>query len=323
MPVRSFVDSLKMISSLKSLKAVAVILSGLSALSVSASAHADAKGALPASVDTFKMTKPVQVFTPGTLESHIDGQAESVKKYDFKQCDYAEYAPGGTGNQLITVDIYEMGSPLDSYGYYSYQLYPSAKNVKFVKIGGIEGYQTKDGINFWKGAYYVNVTITAANSPANYQAELPKIAAALIAKLSGGQPAAPMLALLPPGRTLHSEHFQRMDIFSQVFLKNGVIANYPSAGPKTELFVAQYPSVDAAKQAYTLYAAYLNKPSTAAMGAKPTAPTGLGDTAVAVRTKFGGQVVATIKGKYLVGVRNAVDPAGAQALVKAAIAKSK
>ena len=140
-------------------------LAGLGVLCASKPAQADAKAALPASVDTFKMTKPVQTFSPGTLEKHIDGQAESVMRYDFKQCDYAEYAPGGAGNQLITVDIYEMGSPLDSYGYYSYQLAPSAKKVKFIKFGAVEGYQTRDGINFWKGQYYVNVTITAANAP--------------------------------------------------------------------------------------------------------------------------------------------------------------
>ena len=269
------------------------------------------------------MTKPVQTFSPGTLENHIDGQAESVKKYDFKQCDYAEYAPGGVGNQLITVDIYEMGSPLDSYGYYSYQLAPSASRVKFIKLGAVEGYQTRDGVNFWKGAYYVNVTITAASAPPNFQAEAPKIAQAIATKLSGGQTLPPMLALLPPGRTPHSERYQRSDIISQAFLKNGVVANYPSAGQQAELFVAQYPSADAAKQAYGLYAAYLSKPLTAAAGAKPEAIKGVGDAALAIRTKFGGQVVTATKGKFVVGVRKAKDPASAQALVTAAIAKAK
>ena len=68
------------------------------------------------------------------------------------------------GTQLITVDIYEMGSPLDAYGYYSYQLSPSARSVRYVNVGA-QGYQTRDGLNFWKGPYYVNVIITAANAP--------------------------------------------------------------------------------------------------------------------------------------------------------------
>lgn len=286
-------------------------------------ARADGKSALPPGVDTFKMTKPVQTFSPATLENHIDGQAESVKKYDFKQCDYAEYAPGGRGTQLITVDVYTMGSPLDSYGYYSYQLSPSASRVKFIKVGTAAGYQTSDSVNFWKGRYYVVVTITAANSPANYQAEAPRIASAIAAKLDGAQTPPPMLALLPLGRTPNSERFQRADIFSQAYLKNGVVANYPAAGSQAELFAAQYPSADAAKQAYAQYQAYLTRPATAAAGAKAEMLKGLGDSAVAVKTKFGGQVVAAIKGKTIVGVRKAKDPVSAQSLVKAAIAKAR
>ena len=132
-----------------------------------------------------------------------------------------------------------------------------------------------------------------------------------------------MLALLPAGRTPHSERYQRSDIISQAFLKNGVVANYPSAGQQAELFITQYPSADAAKQAYGQYAAYLSKPLTAAAGAKPESLKGVGDAGIAIRTKFGGQVVTAVKGKYVVGVRKAKDPASAQALVQAAIAKAK
>ena len=302
---------------------LALGVSGLVLPILPIAAHADGKSALPAAVDAFKMTKPVQTFNPGTLENHIDGQAESVKKYDFKECDYAEYAPGGTGTQLITVDIYTMGSPLDSYGYYSYQLSPNPQTVTFVKVGNIDAYQNKDGINFWKGNYYVNVTITAANSPANFVAVLPKIAAAIAAKLNGAQTPPPMLALLPPGRVAHSEKYQRADIFSQSFLKSGVVAKYTTAGPQAELFVAQYPSADAAKTAYTQYAAYLSKPATAAMNAKVENPKGLGDSAIAVKTKFGGFVATALNGKYLVGTRKAKSAEAAAALVKAAIAKAK
>lgn len=285
------------------------------------SAHADVKAALPPGVGAFKQTTQ-KTFSPGTLEDHIDGQAESVKRYDFKQCDYAEYAPGGKGTQLITVDIYEMGSPLDSYGYYSYQLAPSASRVKFVKVAGLEAYQTPDSINFWKGPNYVVVTITAANSPANFQAALPGFAQAIAAKLPGAQTPPPVLGLLPPGRIPHSERFQRSDIFAQTFLKNGVVAAYPPAGPKAELFIAQYPSTDAARQAYGQYQAYLSRPLMLAAGAKPTAPAGMGDSAVSVKTKFG-QVVTAVRGKTVAGVRNAVNEPGAESLVKAALARAK
>jgi hypothetical protein len=294
----------------------------IAALAPTRPALADGKAALPAAVAGFKMTKPVQVFSPATLENHIDGQAESVKHYQFKQCDYAEYAPNGQGNQLITVDIYEMGTPLDAYGYYSYQLSPSAKTVKYVKIGA-EGYQTKDGLNFWKGNYYVNVTITAANAPPDFQAALPKFGQSIAAKLSGSAQAPTMLHLLPPGYPPHSEKYQRADVAGQSFLKNAVSASYPTAGSQAELFVSAWPTPAEAKQAYTQYQAYLNKPTTAAAGAKPQPIAGLGDGAITLKTKFSGVVVAAVKGKYVIGIRKARDLTTAQNLVKAAVARAQ
>lgn len=291
------------------------------------SAQADGKSALPAGVDTFKMTKPVQTFSPGTLENHIDGQAESVKKYDFKQCDYAEYAPGGKGMQLITVDVYTMGSPLDSYGYYSYQLGPSAKGVKFLRLGNVEGYQTGDSVNFWKGAYYVVITNTTANAPPSFAATMPKIASAVAAKLTGAQTApaglASLLNALPPGYTPHSEVYQRTDVFAQTFLKNGVVAKYPTAGPQSEAFVVQLPSADAAKQAYTQYQTYLTQPMRVAIGTKPQTLTGIGSGAVVVRSKVSGFYGVAQSGKYVVGIRRAKDAVAAQTWLKTATAKIK
>lgn len=300
---------------------VAFVVSIFASLVLLNSAHADSRAALPASAAGFKMTKPVQVFNPGTLENHIDGQAESVKRYQFRQCDYAEYAPGGRGNQLITVDLYEMGSPLDAFGYYSFQLSPSARSVKYVPIGA-QGYQTRDSLNFWKGSNYVVLTITAANAPASFQAALPKIGQAIAAKLTGTAQKPAMLNLLPAGYTPHSEKYQRSDIAGQQFLVNGVTAAYPAAGAQSELFIASYPSPGGAKQAYQQYAAYLNKPMTLAMGAKPTPLKGVGESGLAVRTRFGGQVVTAVKGRYVIGIRKARDVGAAQRLVAAAAARA-
>lgn len=287
---------------------------------LSISALADGRGALPAAVAGFKMTKPVQVFNSSTLENHIDGQAESVKRYQFQQCDYAEYAPGGRGNQLITVDLYEMGSPLDAFGYYSFQLSPSARSVKYVPVGA-QGYQTRDSLSFWKGSSYVVVTITAANAPASFQSALPKIGQAIAGKLTGSSQKPAMLNLLPPGYTPHSEKYQRSDIAGQRFLVNGVTAAYPSAGTQSELFIASYPSPGGAKQAYQQYASYLNKPLTVAMGAKPAAIKGVGESAMSVRTRFGGQVVTAVKGRYVIGIRKARDAGAAQKLVSSAASR--
>ncbi|MCW3096340.1 MAG: hypothetical protein JWL77_1958 [Chthonomonadaceae bacterium] len=297
-------------------------LAGLLALSGAARhASADARAALPATSGTLKMVKSAtspQLFNPGTLENHIDGEAQAVKQYGFKSCTYAEYSPTGGGTQLLTVDIYEMNTPQDAFGYYSHQ---RSDNAKIVKIGG-EGYVEPTAFNFWKGPYYVKMAITASN-PAPFQPEMPKLAQAIAAKLSGSTAMPAVMQLLPPGYKPQSNQYQRSDIAGQSYINNGVTGKYPSAGQQAELFVAIYPTPAAAKAAYTKYHTYLSAPGTAAMGQKSADIKGLGESAIGVKTKFSGEVVAALSGKYLIGLRKATTQAAALPIVKAAVAHAK
>lgn len=295
---------------------LAVVCAGL--LTVQ-KADADAKSALPPTVDNYKFSKAgIQMFTPATLENHLDGEAEALKRYDFKSCAYAEYAPGGQGNQFITADVFEFGAPIDAYGYYTSQRNARAKIVKI----GAEGYQEESDLNFWKGPYYVRLAITATNKT-SFQPELSKLAAAIAAKLSGPTTTPDIVKLLPPGYTPRTEQYRLNDIAAQSYIRNGMVAKYPSAGQQAELFVAIFPSPAAAKEAYDKYSAYLSKPTNIAVGGKVTPLNGVGEKAVSVKSRFTGEVVAALKGKYLIAVRYAADEAKGQALVKAAVARAK
>lgn len=298
--------------------AVLVALSG-----AARGAAADAKAALPASSGKLKMVKSAtspQLFTPGSLENHVDGEAQAIKQYGFKSCTYAEYSPTGGGTQLLTVDIYEMNTPQDAFGYYSHQRSDSAKIIKNGGFG--EGYAEPTAFNFWKGPYYVKLAITASQ-PGPFQPEMPKLAAAIAAKLSGSTAMPAVMQLLPPGYKPLSNQYQRSDIAGQAYINNGVTGKYPSAGPQAELFVAIYPTPAAAKAAYTKYHAYLAAPGTAAVGQKSAEIKGLGQSAIGVKTKFSGECVAALSGKYLIGVRRATSQAAGQAVVKSAVARAK
>jgi hypothetical protein len=282
-------------------------------------AHADVKSALPPTVGNFKLTKPVATFTPTNLYNHLDGEAEAFQQYDFRQSAYGEYAPNGRGTQLITVDVFQMSSPLNAYGYYTSQ---RNAHARFLKIGA-EGYQEPSALNFWKGPYYVRIAITASNAPLAFQQEMPKLAQAVASRLTGPTATPSIVRLLPPGYTARTEHYVRGNIAAQSYIGNGMVARYPAAGPQAELFVAVFPNPAAARQAFTRYQAYLTKPTTLAIGAKPTPIKGLGEQALAVRTKFTGEVVAAVKGKYLIGMTKAKDANRARILVQAAAARAR
>jgi hypothetical protein len=318
MPVRYMFEARFLLRSARLSLLCGIVALSAASLCASRSANADAKSALPPAVGDFKLTHPPQTYSPATLENHIDGEAESVKHYDFKECAYGEYAPKGQGNQLITVDVYQMGDATNAYGYYSSQMSATAPLVKI----GAQGYQEPTALNFWKGPYYVKVTITASN-PAPFQPQMPKIAQAIAAKLSGATTTPEIMKLLPAGYTPRTEKYLPADIAEQSYIRHGASARYPKAGPQAELFVAVYPSPAAAKDAYNKYSKYLSDPTKMAVGAKAAALKGIGDSAIGVRSKYTGEVVAAVKGKYLAGVRKAKDQAGAQTLVKAALEHAK
>ncbi len=282
-------------------------------------AKADTKSSIPASVGIWKTTKAPFIYKQGDLENHVDGEAQAFKQYDFRECAYAEFAQGGKGNQFITVDVFQMGSPLDAFGYYAGQ---RNAHAKYLKIGA-EAYQEKTALNFWKGAYYVRIAITAMNPTPAFQQALPQIAQAVAAKLSGSSATPPMLNMLPPGFSPKTDKYQRSDIAGQVFLKNGVVAKYPSAGSMAELFIIQVASPAACKDAFNKYKTYLSDPKTLAVGSKVAPVPGIGDQAIEVKTKFSGEIVAAVKGKYLIAIRKAKDKNAAAALVKAAVARTK
>ena len=307
------------------LRPVAVVryAAAAAACFVSAAAHADTKSILPNGVDNLKMTaKGVATFTPSTLENLLDGEAEAIRRYNFKEAAHGEYAPGGAGNQLMTADVFVLGSATEAYGLYSSQ---RNSHATFLKIGA-EGYQESTVLNFWKGPYYVRLAITASDKKP-FQASMPKLAAAIATKLTGTTALPDIVKVLPDGFTPRTEQYRLSDIAAQSYIRNGMVAKYPSAGQQAELFVAVYPTAAAAKEAFTKYSAYLTKPSNVAVGAAVTQPAGLGEKALSLKTKYAGVVITAVKGKTLVGIRNVgPDPksqTAAAGIVKAAVAKAK
>ena len=301
---------------------VASLAGGIMAIASCSVAGADANSALPSVVGAFKMvhsTGSPQTYTPATLENHIDGEAQSVKEYDFRKTAYAEYAPNGQGNQLITVDIFQFGSSDDAYGYYSGQRSHTARLEKI----GAEGYQEATALNFWKGPYYVRIALTAQHPTPAFTQEMPKLAQSIASKLTGSTAAPAVIGALPGGYTPRTERFQRSNVAAQSFFMNGASARYPSAGQSAELFLMSFSSASAAKAAFAKYQAYVTSPNNLAVGAKPTMTKGLGESGLSVRTKFTGLIVAGEKGKFISIVRKAKDESKAVSLVKSALAKAR
>jgi hypothetical protein len=107
----------------------------------------------------------------------------------------------------------------------------------------------------------------------------------------------------------------KSNVVGPAFLKNAVTARYPAVGQGAVLFIATYPNPAGAKAALEQYRAY----EKAGTGLAPLK--GVGDAGFAVQDRYAKNVAVVRKGKYLVGVLRARDAAGAQKLVREAVAR--
>jgi hypothetical protein len=299
----------------KRLMPVFLALSG--GICLDTAARADARSILPpaTSVKGWKQIGAPRTYNASNLYDLIDGEAQAVLNYSFVSAAHAEYAPVGVSKPALTIDVYDMKDPINAFG-----LFGSDRLGGSPVAVGTEGVQVSGALNFWKGPYVVRTTLVQS-SPANKAAQMAFArAAAVRIHAPGGQPA--MVALLPPGYTARTETYERVNVAGQSYIQNAVSARYPSAGPQAELSIAAFPSPAAARQAYTRYQSYLTSSSNMAIGAHPVVLNGLGDSAVAIKSRISGQIVAALKGRYLIVVRRARDPAAAQNLVKAAISRA-
>jgi hypothetical protein len=263
-------------------------------------------------VKGWKQMGGVKVFNNKTIFDLVDGEGDAILAYSFRGCAHGEYGPAKSAQPAITIDVYDMGDPLNAYGLFSSSDRSSGKATALgsegVKIG-------QSGLNFWKGRYLVRTTLIGRGAafPSNQTAQT-AYAKATAAKITGpgGPPA--LLKALPGGRQPHSERYTRKNVSGQAFLNNAVGARYPSQGFGAELYISDCGSPAAAKASFDAYRSY----EKAGKGLVPVK--GIGDAAFSVSDRFAKNVVVARKGKYVVWILRAKDVKGATMLVKKAVA---
>ena len=295
-----------------------VFLALLGGIGLGAAAHADARSILPpaSAVKGWKQIGAARVYNASNLYDLIDGEAQAVLNYSFVSAAHAEYAPAGASRPALTIDVYDMKDPINAFG-----LFGSDRLGGSPVAVGTEGVQVSGGLDFWKGQYVVRTALVQAN-PAGRAAQM-AFARAAAARIHGPSARPVMVAMLPPGYPARTETYERVNVAGQSYIQNAVSARYPAAGPQAELSIATFGSSAAARQAYARYQSYITSPSNVALGARPVALHGFGDSAVAVKSRISGQIVAALKGRYLIVVRRARDPAAAQKLAKAALNRAR
>ena len=107
---------------------------------------------IPKQVLDWKSSGPDETYDRKTLYGYMDGGAEVYLAFDFREVLVRKYADGA-GNELV-LDIYDMGSPPEAFGMFSCD-----RQDPEAGIG--QGSEYGPGLlRFWRGRYFVSVTVS-------------------------------------------------------------------------------------------------------------------------------------------------------------------
>ena len=210
---------------------------------------------LPAEVAGWKWDGKDLRYNSRTLFDYIDGAAELYLAYGFQNLTVRRYEK--TSRLSIVVEVYEMASPEDAYGVFSFER-------QDVSAGIGQGSEFGGGLlRFWKGKYFVSV-YAEGDGPEVEPAILSAGRAA--ADSIPGTGAEPALIQFLPGKDLglieknirylksHILLNQRFFISHENILNlnrdsEAVLANYVREREKVSLLLIRYPNPGKAAEA--------------------------------------------------------------------------
>jgi len=181
-------------------------------------------------LDMWSPSEAGRSYFPDNLFEYIDGAAESYLSYDFRELLVVEFLRKGTETTL-TLEIYDMGGPVNAFGIFGAERYPENKAVALGDLGYIDG----EALNFLAGRFYVKMLAFGLGEDA--EALLldvgAKVAGAV--KATAGLPAL-VLTFPKEGLVARSEKYVKKNFMGYEFLSDGYVAAYEAGGREMEGF---------------------------------------------------------------------------------------
>ena len=192
-------------------------------------------------VETWGPPEELQSYFPESLFEYINGAAESYLSYDFEELLVAQYEKKAT-EEMLTLEIYDMGSSLNAFGIFSAERYPENESVSAGDLGYIES----EALNFVSDRYYVK--LLGFGSGEETESILLSFAEGVASQVKGGGSLAPLLEFFPARNLVpRSEKFIKKNFMGYEFLSNGYIASYRVGEREIECFLVEAESEEDAE----------------------------------------------------------------------------
>lgn len=177
------------------------------------------------SIDGWTQDGEVRVFDADNLWEYINGAAELFVGYDVQSCETADLS---SGDVVVALDLYDMGTPLNAFGIFSRERAGETVSVS----GATDAMVSAPYLAMLvKGGIYAKVNVLeGALTPESGRALLE----ALVSELPGDAQLPAEFDLLPQGgKVAGSEGFQRVGYLGLTELTNCIYAEYAGEDGET------------------------------------------------------------------------------------------
>jgi len=189
--------------------------------------------ALVPRVQSWTRTENPRSYFPESLFEYIDGAAESYLSYDFRELLVVDLEKKGT-EATLTLEIYDMGSPVNAFGIFGAERYPENKAVSIGELGYLEG----EALNFMTGRFYVKMLgFGLGEETGSVLAGIGEQVASAV-KVKGSLPAL-VLAFPKENLVAQSEKYIKKNFMGYEFLGHGFVATYKVGGKEFEGFFVE------------------------------------------------------------------------------------
>ncbi len=198
-------------------------------------------------VVTWKIPESPQDYFPEILFEYINGAAEIYLSYDFKELTVGQYEKGDSNASLI-IEIYDMGTEINSFGIYSAERFPDSQ---FISLGS-QGYLEEETLNFIVGKYYVKLLcFDSGEDSADF---LKLFSQEVVKRVKDKGTLPPALAFFPKqGLVRNSEKFILRNFMGYSFLHSGYLANYKLEDLEFDCFLMEGENADDAQNMLKKY----------------------------------------------------------------------
>jgi hypothetical protein len=232
-------------------------------------------------------------YLPDTLFEVLDGGAPVYHALGFRRLLRVRYQLGGETLACVTLDLFDMGTPLGAFGIYRAALPATAAP----RAWGAEGYRLGSIAAAWNGAVYVHAEADTDRPP--LADALERLVASACGATAGHAALPAILAPLPREHLVaRSERYVARDLLGHDFLPGGLVATYAVDGHRSELFFSELASATAARAAVGRLREHL-----AATGIVAAAAPRIGEDGFRFTEPVSGAGLVIQAGHFVTGVR--------------------